>query len=88
MPVFKRRNETPLERELAAARAWRDQLKGRRINAQRALDHAIAERRRTQTRSAPASQNGRPLPGSPTAVAYTACARAARSVSTTTTAWR
>jgi hypothetical protein len=36
-----------LERELAAARARREQLQGRRIDAQRELDRAIAERRRT-----------------------------------------
>jgi hypothetical protein len=38
MPVFKRRNETPLERELAVARARREHLKGQRIDAQHALD--------------------------------------------------
>jgi len=48
MPVFRRRNETSLERELSATRERRDKLKGQRIDAQRALDLAIAERRRTQ----------------------------------------
>jgi hypothetical protein len=47
MPVFRRRNETPLERELSATRERRDKLKGQRTEAQRALDLALAERRRT-----------------------------------------
>jgi hypothetical protein len=46
MPVFKRRNETPLERELAAARARRDRLNGQLVEAHAALDAALVRRRR------------------------------------------
>jgi hypothetical protein len=49
MAIFKRKTNgtEALERELATTRERRDRLKEQRIDAQRALDIAIAERRRT-----------------------------------------